>query len=450
MAEPGRHPREVGLIGGNGACERFSFHGMASILVLYMNGHLLYGERDAKAGYHAFVMAASLAPILGGWIAGRFLGRHRSIARASFPYVLGLAVLATWGSRAALVLGLALVAVGAGGIAPCVSALVGDELRDAPATLRRRAHRWLHPVVNVGSAASMLLVPALLAAFGPRAAFALPAALMAAALLVFRSGHVVPQPSGPDPHGFLRVVVHAVSRLGTGQGHPHWLDLARDVHPAEAVDGAKAVFRMTGVFAAVTVFWALFHQKGSSWVFQARQMDLALAGRQLSPAQLQALSPLLLLALLPLLTRAVFPVLERRGTALPPLRKLSAGMFVTAASFAAAALVQGLIDSGRVPHALWQIPQYVLLTAGEVLVSVGALEIGTTRAPSAMRSTITSIWFLTIFLGNLVTVLVTQVVRLEGAAYFWFFAGLMLAAALVFRTIARSGRSEPADVVVAE
>jgi len=78
------------------------------------------------------------------------------------------------------------------------------------------------------------------------------------------------------------------------------------------------------------------------------------------------------------------------------------------------------------------------------------IELGTTEAPSAMRSTMTSIWFLTIFLGNLVTVLVTKLVRLEGAAYFWFFAGLMLAAALVFRAIARSGRSEPGSVAVGE
>ena len=93
-------------------------------------------------------------------------------------------------------------------------------------------------------------------------------------------------------------------------------DPARAEFPAEAVEGAKAVFRIMGVFAAVTLFWTLFDQKGSSWVFQARRMDLALLGSQLSPAQLQALNPFLVLALIPLFTWGIFPFLERRGTAL--------------------------------------------------------------------------------------------------------------------------------------
>ena len=82
-----------------------------------------------------------------------------------------------------------------------------------------------------------------------------------------------------NPHGFLRVLGRALSRLGTGHPGQHWLDLARDAHPAEAIEGARAVLRLAPAFAAVTLFWALFDQRGSSWVFQARQLDLSLAGR---------------------------------------------------------------------------------------------------------------------------------------------------------------------------
>jgi POT family proton-dependent oligopeptide transporter len=228
-----------------------------------------------------------------------------------------------------------------------------------------------------------------------------------------------------------------VGRLGTGAPGQHWLDGARDRHPEEAIEGAKAVFRIMGVFAAVTLFYALFDQKGSSWVFQARHLDLTLLGHTYSPAQLQALNPALVLVLVPLFTWGVFPALERRGVALAPLRKMTWGMFVTVLSFVAAAILQMLVDAGRTPHALWQVPQYVLLTAGEVLVAVTGLEFSYTQAPRAMRSTIMSIWFLTVFVGNLLTALVTKVVRLEGAAYFWLFAALMLAAALVFGAVAR-------------
>lgn len=453
MLAPRRYPPQVRYIVGNAACERFSFYGMASILVLYMNEHLLYGERDAKAYYHYFIMATYLTPLVGGWIADRFLGRYRTILWISFAYVLGHAVLATFESRAGLLAGLALVAAGAGGIKPCVSAFVGDQFQGEQRTLLQRIYGWFYWVINLGSGTSTLLVPFLLVAFGPRVAFALPGALMAVALAVFWAGrrhYVLPPPSGPNPHGFLAVVRSAVSKLGTGRPGLHWLDLARERHPEQAVEGAKAVFRIAGVFAAVTLFWALFDQKGSSWVFQARQMDLTLLGHQLSPAQLQTLNPLFVLVLVPLFTWVVFPLLERRGIALPPLRKMTAGMFVTVLSFVAAAVVQSLVDAGRAPHALWQIPQYLLLTTGEVLVSVTGLEFSYTQAPRAMRSTIMSFWFLTVFLGNLLTALVTELVRLQGAAYFWVFAALMLGAAMAFRLVARGHRASAAGVEAPE
>ncbi|HSD20325.1 MAG TPA: MFS transporter, partial [Anaeromyxobacter sp.] len=77
---------------------------------------------------------------------------------------------------------------------------------------------------------------------------------------------------------------------------------------------------------------------------------------------------------------------------------------------------------------------------GEVLVSVTGLEFSYTQAPKAMRSTIMSLWFLTIALGNLLTAVLTRLVSLEGAAYFWLFSGLMLVAAFAFREVARRYR----------
>lgn len=435
-----RYPPQVKFIIGNEACERFSFYGMASILVLYMNEHLLFSERDAKAAYHYFFMATYLTPLLGGWLADRFLGRYRTILWVSLAYVAGHAVLAGWETREGLLLGLALIAAGAGGIKPCVSAFVGDQFRAEQRTLIERIYGWFYWIINLGSGTSKLLIPFLLVTQGPRVAFALPGVLMAIALAVFWAGrrhYVRAPPSGPDPHAFLRVVKRAVRRLGTGRPGEHWLDLARDRHPVEAVEGARAVLRIMAVFAAVTLFWALFDQKGSSWVFQARQMNLVVGEWRLSPAQLQALNPFLVLALIPIFTWGIFPLLARRGIVLAPLRKMTAGMFVTVLSFVAAAVVQTLVDAGHAPHALWQIPQYLLLTVGEVLVSVTGLEFSYTQAPRSMRSTIMSLWFLTVFLGNLLTALVTKLVPLGGAAYFWLFAALMLGAALAFRAVAR-------------
>jgi POT family proton-dependent oligopeptide transporter len=438
-----RYPPQAKYIIGTEGCERFSFYGMRSILAVYMADVLAYERHEAEAWFHLFVMAAYLTPLVGGFLADRFLGRYRSILWISVGYVAGHATIALWETRTGLLVGLALVAAGAGGIKPSVSAFVGDQFDPREARLVQRMYGWFYWIVNVGSFGSTLLVPKLLEWYGPRVAFAVPGALMAIALVVFRGGrrhYVRAPPSGPDPHAFLRVVGRALRRAGTGRAGQHWLDLALDRHPPEAVEGAKAVFRIVGLFAAVTVFWALFDQHSSSWVLQAKQLDLAVGRFTLAPSQLGAMNPLLVMILIPLFTWVVFPALERRGVSVAPLSRIGAGMFLTVLSFVAAALVQAAIDGGHAPHALWQVVQYAFLTAGEVLVSVTALEFSYTQAPRAMKSTIMSIWFLTTAVGNLLTAAVSKLNTFRGAAYFWFFAALMLVASVAFRAVARRYR----------
>jgi len=166
-------------------------------------------------------------------------------------------------------------------------------------------------------------------------------------------------------------------------------------------------------------------------------VDLQVGGWTLAPAQLQALNPLLITLLVPAFTVVLFPRLEARGRLLTPLAKMRVGMIATVLSFVAAAAVQMTLDAGHAPSVLWQFPQYLLLTVGEVLVSVTGLEFSYTQAPRSMRSAVMSIWFLTVFLGNLLTLSVLKLVDLGDAASLWFFAALMLAATLAFGAVAR-------------
>jgi POT family proton-dependent oligopeptide transporter len=112
------------------------------------------------------------------------------------------------------------------------------------------------------------------------------------------------------------------------------------------------------------------------------------------------------------------------------------------------AVLQALIDGGGRPHALWQIVPYLFLTAGEVLVSVTGLEFAYTQAPRSMKSTIMSFWFLTIAAGNLVAAWVSEANRFQGAAFFAFFAVLVLVAAVIFALVARRYRPVAAGAAV--
>jgi POT family proton-dependent oligopeptide transporter len=244
---------------------------------------------------------------------------------------------------------------------------------------------------------------------------------------------VRPPPAGPSPHGFLAVLGSAVRRRS--------LDAARADHPEWALEGVRAVFRIAAVFAAVTVFWSLFFQYGSSWTLQASKMERAVSLGGLSyviPAgQVQTLDGAFVLLLVPVLSLLVFPALERRGLRFSPLRRMAFGMFAMVPAFVATALVESALQGGAHVHVAWQVPQYLLLAFAEVLVSMTALEFAYTQAPPQMRSAIMGLWFLTFFAGSSLTGLVSAFNRFQGVAYFVFFAVLQLVAAVAFALLAR-------------
>jgi POT family proton-dependent oligopeptide transporter len=455
-AQGDRFPPQIPFIMTSEGAERFSFYGMRSILTVYMVQFLLLARHEAEASYHYFVMANYLMPLVGGWLADRFLGRYRVILLLSLGYVAGHAVVAAVETRAGLYAGLALIAIGAGGIKPCVSAFVGDQFRPDQKSLLAKVYGLFYWMVNLGSATATLLIPWLLRRHGPAVAFGVPGVLMALALVVFVAGrrrYVYVAPTGPNPDSFVKVVATALRRRAERPPGADWLEAARAVHPGGAVDGARAVFRIMGVFVMVTGFWALFDQHGASWILQATRMDLdvgtievlglRLGGFRLEASQIGAINPFMVLLLVPLFQGVVYPGLARLGVKVTPLGKMGVGMFVSVLSFVAMAVLQSIIDGGGRPHALWQVVPYLFLTSGEVMISVTGLEFAFTQAPRTMKSTIMSFWMLTTAAGNFIAAVVSHWNRFHGAAYFAFFAALMLLCAVAFVLLARRYRPVP-------
>ena len=209
-------------------------------------------------------------------------------------------------------------------------------------------------------------------------------------------------------------------------------ELARQRFRPEDVSDAQSLVNLAKLVPAVAIFWALFDQHGSSWVLQARDMTLTLGSLSIQPSQMQALNPLLVMLVLPLFRSLMLPGLHMLGIRTTALRLMSCGMVLASLSFMVITVIQAMVDTGGKPHVLWQLPAYVILTLSEVLVSVTGLEFAYSQAPAELRSTVMSIWMLTTFLGNALDSVVTAVNLFGGAAFFAFFAVLMLAVALIF------------------
>jgi len=420
-----RLPPGIPYIIANEGAERFSFYGMRAILVVFMTQYLLdvsgapdlMSDEQAKGWYHLFVSAVYFTPLLGALLSDGVLGKYRTIITLSLVYCLGHLVLALDHTRIGLAIGLGLIALGSGGIKPCVSAHVGDQFGRSNQRLLSRVFSWFYFAINLGAFVSMLLTPWLLQEVGASVAFAVPGVLMFLATLVFWSGRHRFVHIPPAGMGFVR---EALSRTG-----------------------AAVIGRLALVYLFVAVFWALFDQTGSAWVLQAQEMDPVLFGIEILPAQIQAANPLLVMLLIPLFAYLVYPALHRIWR-LSELRKIGIGLFLTVLAFAISTWLQQQIDQGATPSIAWQLLAYLVLTCAEVMVSITCLEFSYTQAPKTMKSFVMAFFMMSIAAGNLFTSAVNFFIhnedgssKLEGADYYLFFTLTMLITALLFVLVAR-------------
>jgi proton-dependent oligopeptide transporter, POT family len=137
--------------------------------------------------------------------------------------------------------------------------------------------------------------------------------------------------------------------------------------------------------------------------------------------------------LIPLMN-LVYVRCDRMGLETTPLRRITVGMFLTALSFVATALLQAHIDAspGKSVWFGWQIVQYVIITIGEVMVSITGLEFAYTQAPKRMKSTVMGFWLIIVTLGNVLVAVLAGFKGLPMVQFFWICAGLSAVAAALF------------------
>lgn len=426
-----RFPSQIKYLIGNELCERFSFYGMKSILSLFMVQYLAITETDATATYHWFVTGVYLLPLFGGYLSDRFLGKYNTILWLSIIYCAGHAVLAFWENKTGLYVGLALIALGSGGIKPCVAAFGGEQFKANQPHLIQKFYQAFYFIINFGSFFAMLLTPLTLKYFGPSLAFGIPGILMAIATVVFwlgRKKYVINEPTGDDPNSILKIIKTAYGNKIKGQA---FLEGARKQHGDEAIEGANAVWNLMKVYFAISIFWALFDQKGSTWIFQARQMDANFLGMEILPSQMQALNPILVMMLIPLFAFYVYPWIGKYCN-FTPLKKIGCGMVIASLAFVQSGVIEYLLASGQQINIVWQALPYTTITIAEVMIAVTGLEFAYTQAPKSMKSVIMSFWLMTTALGNLIAGFISKIKLFEGGDFFMFFASLMLIASAIF------------------
>lgn len=380
-------PSGIPFIIGNETAERFSYYGMKTILVVFMTDYLRMSDNMATDWIHMFGAAVYAFPILGALLADMLWGKYKTILSLSIVYCLGHLVLAIREDQMGLAIGLTLIAIGSGGIKPCVSAHVGDQFNSENKHLLSKVFSYFYLAINVGSLVSTLLTPILLEYYGPAVAFGIPGLLMFIATILFWMGR----------HKFVHIPAFGK-------------DFVKVLFTKE---GLAATGKLVLVYFFIAVFWALYDQTGSTWVIQAKSVfvdkHISLFGLNfdLLPSQIQVFNPLFVLILVPLFNAYIYPWLSN-FMSMKPMNRITMGMFVTSLSFIVIGWIESHVYVGLTTHVMWQVLAYAFLIIAEVMIYATALEFSYTQAPNQMKSFIMGLFLLSISFGNVITVAINH------------------------------------------
>ena len=218
--------------------------------------------------------------------------------------------------------------------------------------------------------------------------------------------------------------------LPSGVPTGHWLSYAVPDYSGIFVSEVRILMGVLLCFVPVSLFWALFDQQFSRWTYQAIMMNgrISLFGVtfNIKPEQMGVANAILILILIPIFDRIVYPLLAKVRLPLRPLARMASGMILAIISFIMAAFLQFSIESrgtfkpdptdpattictSGCVHVLAQLPQYFVITCGEIMVSITGLEFAYSQAPASMKSVCQAAWLLSVALGNLVVMFVNEI-----------------------------------------
>lgn len=476
---------------GNECCERLAYYGMSTNLVNYFIQRLNQGNATASKNVNNWSGTCYVMPLVGAFLADAYMGRYWVIAIFSIIYVIGMSLLTlsasihglkpscgkdgchpTTGQVAASFVSLYLIALGTGGIKPCVSSFGADQFDEADDEERKKKSsffNWFYFSINVGALIASSVLVWIQSNVGWGWGFGVPAVAMAIAVVSFFSGtslYRLQKPGGSPLTRIGQVVVATFrkinvevptdkSRLYETADEESVIKGSRKLEHTEKlrcldkaavpietdeikgranpwrlctvtqVEELKSLIRLLPVWASGIVFAAVYSQMSTMFVLQGNTMDQYIGPHfQIPSASLSIFDTLSVLFWAPIYDMAIVPLARRftgneRG--FTQLQRMGIGLVISVFSMLSAGILEvvrldmvkrhNYYELKTIPISIfWQVPQYFLIGCAEVFTFIGQLEFFYDQAPDAMRSLCSALSLTTVALGNYLSSLLVTIV----------------------------------------
>jgi len=384
------HPRGLSTLFFTEMWERFSYYGMRGFLILYLTAAVASGGLgfDVKQGAHIYALYTStvwLTPILGGFIADRFLGQYRSVLIGGIIIALGHFTLAFHGVPF-FYTGLGLIVVGTGLLKPNVSTLVGS-LYEADDRRRDAGFSIFYMGINVGAFAGITGAGYLAEKVDWHVGFAAAGVGMTLGLIQYVLGKE-------------RLQV-AIDRLASRPRETGPATMGAPTRASLTVADWKRIAAIFVLFIFAALFWGAYEQAGSTLnLFADRYTDRVIFGWEMPASWLQAVQPIFVILLAPVMAW-LWVRLGNREPSSPA--KFALALLFAGLAFLLLVPAASLAQSGEGVRVspLWLVLAYAIEELGELCLSPVGLSAVTKLAPPRLVGRMMGVFFLSNWLGNL-------------------------------------------------
>ncbi len=401
------HPKGLYMLFMVEMWERFNYYGMRALLALFMVSTVIgFTKERSSQIYGMFTALVYLTPVIGGYIADRYIGKRHSITIGAILMAAGQFTLASYeiiNPVVALGTGLTLIIIGNGFFKPNISSIVG-ELYEPNDVRRDGGFTIFYMGINIGA----FFAPFVCGYLGEPSKgmdVALAAAKWKYGFMAAGTGMLI---------GLVWYLVSQNKYLGHIGLHPvrknSTSDDAEERAKAEAAnkpltqdewDKIKAILTFT--FFAV-FFFAFFEQAGTSLNFFADEATnltpvLPFLGQiTLKASYFQAVNPIFVVLFAPIFAK-MWIKLGDKDPSIPT--KFGWGLFLQGLAFAIIAVGAAVYQSSGPVSALWLVFMYMFCTMGELCLSPVGLSMVTKLAPLKFMSLFMGVWLMASFFGNL-------------------------------------------------
>ena len=444
------HPKGLFVLFFAEMWERFSYYGMRALLIFYLVQHWMFSDSEAGVIYGAYTALVYITPVVGGYLADRYLGQRKAVAFGALLLTFGHFLMAFEGDGAGQAdpainifwLALAFIIVGSGFLKANISVIVG-QLYTRTDIRRDPAYTIFYMGINLGAALGAIIAGWLGQTYGWSYGFGAAGLGMLLGLIVFIWGKplLVGRGEANDPAlleskvggikfewllyilsiatvGLVWVLIQYQALVGSLLGIAGAILVVYVLYTAvaklEPQDRDRIFAAMFLIFGSI-LFWALFEQAGSSLnLFTDRSVDRNIFGVEVPASVFQSINAIYIVLLAPVFA-LIWTMLGRRGLEPSAPAKFGLGLIQLGAGFlvlVAGALAAG---TGNLTPVLFIFLIYLLHTTGELCLSPVGLSAMNRLAPSQMASLIMGTWFFASATGNFAAGLIASAVGAEGA-----------------------------------